>query len=324
MRRLSVYDFDGTLINTFSPEEGKPMWEKYYGKKFEHKGWWGRPESLDTEVFDIKPFPNVLAKLQEDMADPNTTTIILTSRMEKLRSQLENILKLNGIKVDELITKNGADDKGDVILKIERYNKDLKEIVVYDDFAGMMPDKIVEYTKIRDKLPADIQYNIFRVNNNEITLLEAENKLLNIIKEEIQDFTTERLSEPIYIYHGADINNLMRFIANPTILPPEEKMKLPSNTGGYLIGMSTSTDINNARKYSTSFGHHKVLKLILTQGAKVIYVDTQDNGIDNIFTGDELENLQKNGIDAIIETDDYAEKEVRILNPNHLSIVGVV
>jgi hypothetical protein len=118
MKRLTVFDFDATLINTFSPEEGKPMWEKFYGKPYPHKGWWGRKESLDTNVFDIKPFPNILSILRKDMADPDTTTIILTSRLEKLRPELENILKLNNINVDELITKKGREDKGDIILKI--------------------------------------------------------------------------------------------------------------------------------------------------------------------------------------------------------------
>ena len=185
MKRLAVFDFDGTLIDSPEKEAGMQQWERVTGHPYPHKGWWGRRESLDTDVFDIKPFPNILAKLQEDMADPSTTTIILTSRMEKLRPQLENILRLNGIRVDELITKNGAADKGDVILRIADYNQDLKEIVVYDDFAGMMPNKIAEYTKIKNKLSPNIQYHIFRVDNDRINLLESTNILLKMIHEEI-------------------------------------------------------------------------------------------------------------------------------------------
>ena len=94
MKRLAVYDFDGTLIDSPEPEVGKKQWEEKMGQPYPHVGWWGRRESLDTDVFDIKPFPNILAKLQANMADPSTTTIILTSRMEKLRPQLENILRL--------------------------------------------------------------------------------------------------------------------------------------------------------------------------------------------------------------------------------------
>jgi len=193
MKRLAIYDFDGTLIDSPEPEAGKPIWKEKTGEEYPHLGWWGRKESLDTDVFDIKPFPTILAKLQTDMADPDTTTIILTSRMEKLRPQLENIMQLNGISVDELITKKGREDKGDVILRIENYNQDLEEIVVYDDFAGRMANKIAEYTKIRNKLSDGVRYIINYVEDGNVRPLEGDGvvtfestqKLLNIIKEEI-------------------------------------------------------------------------------------------------------------------------------------------
>jgi len=185
MKRLAIYDFDGTLIDSPEPEVGKKQWEEKMGVPYPHKGWWGRKESLDTEVFDIKPFPSILAKLQDDMADPDTTTIILTSRMEKLRPQLENILRLNGITVDELITKRGNEDKGDVIMRISKYNADLQEIVAYDDFAGKMPNKIGEYTKIENELPENIQYHIFYVEDGRTQLLESSNIIMKMIHEEI-------------------------------------------------------------------------------------------------------------------------------------------
>lgn len=187
MKRLAIYDFDGTLIDSPEPEAGKPQWEKVKGQPYPHVGWWGRAESLDTDVFDIKPFPSILAKLQADMADPDTSTIILTSRMEKLRPQLENIMQLNGITVDDLITKTGREDKGDVILRISNYNQDLQEIVVYDDFAGKRENKIAEYTKIKDELPENIQYHIFYVENGATQLMESTNILLKMIHEELID-----------------------------------------------------------------------------------------------------------------------------------------
>jgi len=198
IKRLCIMDFDGTIMNTPEPEEGKRQWEEKMGQPYPHNGWWGRPESLDTTVFDIKPFPNVLAQLEKEKATPDTKVIILTSRMEKLRHELEKVLSLNNVIVDEVILKRGNEDKGDIILKIEKYNQDLKEIVVYDDFAGGMQNKIAEYTKIKDKLSPDVQYDIYYVNNDRISLMETSNILLRMINEEIRNFVTDGE----YVYHG--------------------------------------------------------------------------------------------------------------------------
>lgn len=196
MKRLAVFDFDGTLINTYSPEEGKPMWEKYYNKQYPYEGWWGRRESLDINVFDIKPFPKVLAQLEKEKNTSDTSVIILSSRMEKLRPEIEKILDMNNIVVDDVILKRGGEDKGDVILRIENYNQDLKEIVVYDDFMNKNVEKIAEYTKINDLLLPHVQYNLYFVDKGNISPLEGEgsvtfestNELLNIIQEEIIKF----------------------------------------------------------------------------------------------------------------------------------------
>lgn len=196
MKRLIVFDFDGTLINTFESNVGKSMWEKHYGISFPYKGWWGRKESLDTDVFDIKPFPHVLAQLKKEQATSDTKVIILSSRREKLRPEIEKILDMNDIIVDDVILKRGNEGKGDVILKIENYNQDLKEIVVYDDFMDKNAEKIAEYIKIKDQLSDDVEYTLYLVDKDNISLLESggvvtfesTNKILNIINEEIIKF----------------------------------------------------------------------------------------------------------------------------------------
>lgn len=316
--RLQIYDFDGSLINSVSPEEGKPMWEKYYNTPFKYQGWWGRPESLDLDVFDIKPFPKVLNILNKDVLTHDTYVIVLTSRQEKLRPLIQKVLDVNNIHVDKLDMQSDKKTKGQKILDYVSEFPDLKEINAYDD----RDSDIISYEGIRSSLPEEIKFNIYVANNGDLTL--NENKLLRIIKEEIENFKFEILNKPITIYHGADIENIKSLIKNPRILPPEEKRTLRSNTGGYLIGLSTSSDINKARKYSNVFGHSKVLVMQLLFGAKIIKIDTNGNGIDNMFTGDDLENYQKQGVDAIIELDDTAENEVRILNSNHLKIMGIV
>ena len=168
MKRLCVFDFDGCLIDSPEPEIGKPMWEKYYNNQFPYKGWWGRKESLDTDVFDIKPFSSVLAQLNKEKNTPDTSVIILTSRREKLRPEIEKILNMNNINVDDIILKRGNEGKGDVILRIQQYNQDLEEINVYDDYMHKNAEKIAEYTKIKSMLPMEIIYNLYLVENGEL------------------------------------------------------------------------------------------------------------------------------------------------------------
>lgn len=188
MKRLVIFDFDGTLIDSPEKESGKAIWKQKTGQEYPHLGWWGRKESLDTNVFDIKPFPNVLAQLEREKAIPDTDIIILSSRMEKLRPQIENILNLNDIVVNDIILKRGGESKGDIILKIENYNQDLKEIVVYDDFMNKNAEKVAEYTEIEDQLSDDVQYHLYFVDNDRISLLESSNTLLKMIHEEINNF----------------------------------------------------------------------------------------------------------------------------------------
>lgn len=188
MKRLAIFDLDKTIFNTPEAQDGKRVWSRTKGEDYTMKGWWSKPESLDTNVFDIKPFPAVLAQLNREKITPDTVVVILTSRMERLRPQVENILKINNIYVDELILKEGKEDKGDIILKIAIYNPDLKEIVVYDDFMDKDESKIAEYTKIKDKLSPEIEYTLYYANNGTISLLESTNIILKMIADEIQKF----------------------------------------------------------------------------------------------------------------------------------------
>jgi len=182
IKRLQVFDFDGTLANTTSPEEGKPMWKEKTGQDYPHIGWWGRPESLDMDVFDIKVFPAVYHQLQREVSTPNTYVIILTSRMEKLRPQLEKVLDANNVHADAVDMKRNELTKGEKILKYVSHLPDLVEISVYEDREG----DIASYKAVRDRIPEGIVFNIYMAEKGKFGLIENENKLLKIINEEIE------------------------------------------------------------------------------------------------------------------------------------------
>lgn len=185
MKRLAVFDFDGTLMDSPDKERGKLIWSEKTGQEYPHIGWWGRKESLDTNIFDIKPFPTVLNQFNREKNIPDTDVIILTSRMEKLRPEVEEILNKNNIVADDVILKKDNKDKGDIILDIVKYNPDLEQINIYDDYMNKNPQKIEEYLKIKKLLPKEITFNMYYVDNDNISLMESSNILLKMIYEEL-------------------------------------------------------------------------------------------------------------------------------------------
>jgi hypothetical protein len=184
IKKLVAFDFDGTLSNSPEPEMGKEIWKDKTGQEYPHKGWWGRPESLDTDVFDIHMYDSVLNLLRKETADPETYVIILTSRMEKLRPQLEKILSDNQIVVDKVDMKRSERTKGEKILRYIQQFPDLEEIDVYDD----RETDIISYKQIEERIPSTISFRIFLANNGQVKLMEAVNNLEGIIIEEIQKF----------------------------------------------------------------------------------------------------------------------------------------
>lgn len=152
------------------------------GKPFPYLGWWSKPESLDLDVFNIKPFPSVLAQLKEEQSKPNTYVVILTSRMEKLRPQVQAVLDINNINVDKLDMKHSERTKGQKILDYIDKLPDLQEINVYED----RDTDIESYEAIKPQIPEKIRFSIFLASNGKLSLIESSSKLLNIINNEIQ------------------------------------------------------------------------------------------------------------------------------------------
>jgi hypothetical protein len=184
IKRLIAFDMDGTLLNTFGPEEGMGIWREKTGTEYPKIGWWSKPESLDLNVFDIKPFPKVLNILNKEMLNSESYVIILTSRIEKLRPNVQAVLDTNQINVHKLDMNQGNENKGDKILKYIQEFPDLEEINVYDD----REKDIISYKQIKKSIPENIIFKIFLAVNGQLNLLEAKNKLIGVIQEEIKKF----------------------------------------------------------------------------------------------------------------------------------------
>jgi hypothetical protein len=164
INRISIFDFDGTLIDTDTPESGKALWQQEFGFEWPFKGWWGRPESLDSRIFfqkdpklmpgvkekgleinifDNNPIAKTLSAYKEQSARPDTLTILLTGRHTGVGQLVTDILNSKGIKFDDYIYKTGnldtADFKVEVLNKLVSNNPDLKEMEIWEDRDDHLP-----------------------------------------------------------------------------------------------------------------------------------------------------------------------------------------
>jgi hypothetical protein len=140
--RIAVFDFDGTLSDTPMPDTGRVEYEKITGSPWLHKGWWGRPETLDMDIFDIKPIPSVISAYKEERANPNTLVVMLTGRIPKLSSEVEKILSSYGLRFDVYEYNNGGatlNSKIDTMERLLKQYPNVKSIKMWDDRLEHIP-----------------------------------------------------------------------------------------------------------------------------------------------------------------------------------------
>ena len=141
-KKLSVFDFDGTLVNTPLPEEGKKEYKEKTGQDWPHVGWWGQPLSLDSEIFDMNIIPSVIRAYLKEINDSNTMVVMVTGRVNKLSGLVKKILDDNGLKFHEYHFNNGGSTesaKKKTFDKILSENPSITEMEVWDDRLEHIP-----------------------------------------------------------------------------------------------------------------------------------------------------------------------------------------
>lgn len=101
--KVAVFDFDGTLIHTLEPEEGKKIWKEKTGEDYPHRGWWGRRETLDINVFDNEPFPDIESIYRKEASNENTYVSLCTGRIVPLTNEVKAILDKYNLIFDDVI-----------------------------------------------------------------------------------------------------------------------------------------------------------------------------------------------------------------------------
>jgi hypothetical protein len=179
--RLAIYDFDGTLMDTPHPDQAA-IWEERTGNKITNKDWWGSPESLDLDVFNIQPFGNVLRSFYNDMARSDTYTVIIGARVEELRPEITKICDFHAIKPHEILLKTnhrtGKDERTRNL--IDRLVFDIEEVVIYED----REKEFKAYSNFKQNNP-DLRVTIYKADQGNLSLLESFNSIVSVIQEEI-------------------------------------------------------------------------------------------------------------------------------------------
>ncbi len=117
---LSVFDFDGTLVDTPVRETGVLVYEQKTGQPWPHEGWWGQPASLDMDVFDMPSKPDVVADFMAEKANPKSAVILLTGRITKLGAKVKEICERKGYICDAYFFNTGGTTD---VVKIKQLNK---------------------------------------------------------------------------------------------------------------------------------------------------------------------------------------------------------
>lgn len=161
--KLSIFDFDGTLIDTPLPEFGKKHYEDKTGIKWPHKGWWGRELTLDMSIFDMPVVPQVIEAYHKEKADASTLMVMLTGRMEIMREHVIKVLDSHNLKFDEYhFNKFGRTEvaKPRTMNKLLEKYPDVVEMELWDDRLEHIPI----FQDLGDKLIAEGRLTKFNIN----------------------------------------------------------------------------------------------------------------------------------------------------------------
>lgn len=101
--KVALYDFDGTFIKTMGPIEGKKIWKDKTGTDYPHRGWWGKRETLDIDIFENEPYEDIVNEYNKSIAEPNTYVVLCTGRISPMKREVNAILDKYGFEFDDVI-----------------------------------------------------------------------------------------------------------------------------------------------------------------------------------------------------------------------------
>ncbi len=159
IKKLIIYDFDGTLFKSPDDKEGKEIYEEETGEPWPFKGWWGRNESLLPPIVPQKPDPhwyiqNVVSNQKKDSEDPNAKVVLMTGRPFQIKNRVMEILDHAGIRFDNTFFAGQSGTKGSGTFEIKSnnikmlLNNDFDLLEIWED----RPEHVEAFTDLGSQL----------------------------------------------------------------------------------------------------------------------------------------------------------------------------
>lgn len=123
VKRVLIFDFDGTLAATPTPAIGIPAYERVTGRRWPHRGggWWSKPESLqpplDRMIGDGPAIEDWFRVQRERAVAPPALVCMMTGRIVPLAPLVERWLQARGVSPDRCYYHSGGGSTLDVKLR---------------------------------------------------------------------------------------------------------------------------------------------------------------------------------------------------------------
>jgi len=168
-KKLKIFDFDGTLYN--SPTPNPELWNDHTFKKLMDApkkggyGWWQNPITLNKTITPIDLFiESTVTDAITAISDNDTITVLLTGRTENYLPDVKRILEMRDLQFHYYGLKPLNSDittfnfKAEYIQNILNEHPEITEIELWDD----RPKQIKQFETFFNKL--NIKYTIHQVS----------------------------------------------------------------------------------------------------------------------------------------------------------------
>lgn len=138
IRKLYIFDFDGTLFNSPYP----PSWWK------DKDDWWGNIQSMTPPCLPKEPpedwwIESTVNDFEDAIKDDEIYTVLLTGRSAKIfTNRVKELLRQKGLKFDEVHLSDRTDTQAFKIEQIKRIIEEhpsLERVEMWEDFVDMVP-----------------------------------------------------------------------------------------------------------------------------------------------------------------------------------------